>query len=88
MKLRRVRSMTTAEWVRSSSKRRFSAVGMVLRSSSPASDTIEASPSSRSTSTVSNWRGGAAPLDRSTRSPQRAIPFWCAAPMGQGVLKS
>jgi hypothetical protein len=32
-------------------------------------------------------RGGAAPLDRSTRSPQRAIPFWCATPMGQGDFK-
>src|SRR4051794_781739 len=28
--------------------------------------------------------GGAAPLDRSTGPPQRAIPFWCATPMGQG----
>ena len=33
-------------------------------------------------------RGGAAPLGRPTRSPRRAIPSWCDAPMGQGDLKA
>src|SRR5215208_2514620 len=49
--------------------------------------TVSAWPSSGSPSTPGE-RGGAAPLDRSTRSPLRPIPFWRAAPMGQGDLKS
>src|SRR5215208_658626 len=100
MKLRPVRSTTTPPRELSSSNRQPSSLGIVLRSSSPASETIESflpapristlsrSPFAELRSLARSRRGGAAPLDRSTRSPQRAIPSWCATPMGQGDLEA
>src|SRR5215210_6184881 len=97
MKLKPVRSTTTAPGDSSSSKRRASRRGMVLRSHSPrraitttpscGCSTFAASSESSATLRPPERRGGAAPLDRSTRSLSAPSPNGAQLPWGREILK-